>query len=236
MVLPPPPLPPPPPPPLTEIADPRTRITQFVNAYDGGDCFFVEPLMVEDGDATLLGLGTSTSPSKTPLSFDVLNDRFKRQFGFEAEIGVYVVMAEQCPAVNFLSRTRNKAGAAPRLEVDATGLRSTPSGPLTGSVAEIGDRLVELLLVADDGYVHNLTGRLKQSGNTKTFSFTPVQDNPGPPQPQLLFAIASSRPLDALKLPQGRSRAEQVFAQLEAEILQRGQTVNVSWKWFSLEK
>ena len=234
-ILPAPPPPPPAPPPI-ELADPRTRITQFVNAYDGGDCFFVEPETVEDRDVRLLGLGASASPFETPRSFLVLNDKFKSQFGFEAEIGVYVVMTGQCPAVNFLSRIKNQPGTAPRLDIDASGLRNTPRTPLTGSIADFGDRHVELLLIDDEGYVHNVTGRLKQSGNTKTFFFTPAQDSPGPPQPQLLFVVASSSPLDALKLSQDKSPAEQVFAQAQNEILRSGQTVNVSWKWFSLVK
>src|SRR5215467_2717583 len=232
-VLPAPPPPPPPPPPI-ELADPRTRITQFVDAYDGGDCFFVEPEMVEDRDVRLLGLGASASLFETPRSFLVLNDKFKSQFGFEAEIGVYVVMAGQCPAVNFLSRMKNQPGTAPRLDIDASGLRNTPQTPLTGSIADFGDRHVELLLIDDEGKVHNVTGKLKQSGNAKTFSFMPTQDSPGPPQPQLLFVVASSSPLAALQLSEPKSPADQVFANAQTEILRSGQTVNVSWKWFSL--
>ncbi len=224
--------------PIREPARPPTdlrhRITEFLDAYDGGGCFFVEPVTVEDGDASLEGFGTSASPSVPPASFELLDREFERQFRFEARIGVHWVTPEQCPAVNFLSRTRKQPGTAPRLEIDASALRG--GGSLTGSIAEFGDRHVELLLVGDDGYVSYATKLLRSTGGTKTFSFRPRQDKPGPPQPQLLFAIASSKPLETLKLLPDGSRAEQVFAQVLAEMLRSGQTLNVAWKLFMLEK
>jgi serine/threonine protein kinase len=223
--------------PLRPPTDLRRRITEFLDAYDGGDCFFVEPVTVEEGDAYLEGLGTSASPSDAPASFELLDREFERQFKFEARIGVHWVTPEQCPAVNFLSRTRKQPGVAPRLDIDASGLRGDgPRTALTGAVAEFGERHVELLLIADDGYVFNVTEYLKPTGNTDTFSFKPRKNDPGPPRPQLLFAIASSKPLQALKLPPDGSRADQVFAQVLAEALRSGQTLNVGWKHFMLEK
>jgi serine/threonine-protein kinase len=206
----------------------RERIIDFVNTYDGGDCFFVLPETIEDGKATLEGLGSSVAP------FDVFDYEFRRQLEFEPFVGVHQVTPEQCPAVSFLSRTKNQRGTAPRLDINTAGLRG--GDPLTGSVAEFGDRHVELLLVADDGYVFNLTARLKPSGNAKTFSFKIGKNNPGPPRPQLLVVVLSSKPLEALKLPQNGSPAEQVFLQVLAEALQTGQTLNVGVKYFMLEK
>jgi serine/threonine-protein kinase len=213
--------------------DLRQRIAEFLDAYDGGGCFFVEPVTVGDGDAYLEGLGTSASPSVPPASFELLDREFERQFGFEARIGVHWVTPEQCPAVNFLSRTRKQPGTAPRFEIDASALRG--GGSLTGSIAEFGDRHVELVLIDDNGYVSYATKLLRSAGDTKTFSFRPRLDKAGPPQPQLLFAIVSSKPLETLKLLPDGSRAEQVFAQVLAEMLRSGKTLNVAWKLFMLE-
>jgi serine/threonine-protein kinase len=214
--------------------DLRQRITEFLDAHDGGDCFFVEALTVGDGDAYLEGLGTSASPSVPPASFELLDREFERRFGFEARIGVHWVTPEQCPAVNFLSRIRKQPGTTPRFEIDASGLRG--GGFLTGSVAEFGDRYVELLMIGDDGYVSYATKFLRSTGDTKSFSFRPRQDKSGPPLPQLLFAIASSKPLETLKLLPDGSRADQVFAQVLTEMLRSGQTLHVAWKLFTLEK
>src|SRR5262249_51251670 len=54
-------------------ADLRQRITEFLDAYDGGGCFFAEPVTAGDGDAYLEGFGTSASPSVPPASFELLD-------------------------------------------------------------------------------------------------------------------------------------------------------------------
>jgi hypothetical protein len=208
-------------------ADPKDRINQFVGAYDGGDCFFVAPVTVAEGKATLEGYGSSVAP------FEILDYEFKRQNGFEASIGVHQVTPAQCAAVSFLSRSRNLRGPAPRLDISAAALRS--GGALTGTVADFGTRNVDLLLVADDGFVHNLTSMLKPMGDTKSFNIRMQKTDAGPAQPQLLIAIVGAKPLEALK-PAQLGSAEQVFTQLLAESLQSGQSLNVSAKYFKLEK
>jgi eukaryotic-like serine/threonine-protein kinase len=206
------------------------RTTEFLTAYDGGDCFFITPERLSDNPRSrdVDGLGSSVAP------FDVLSYEFQRQFNFEAAIGLHQVTAEQCPAVNFLFRTRNQPGTAPRLDIDRAGLNQDPA-VLTGSVAEFGDRHVELLLITDDGYVLNATEHLRAASRTMTFSIK-LDKTPGPPGPQLVFAIASSKPLKALSLPPNGLRADQVFSQVLAEASQGGLTLNVSAKYFLLEK
>jgi serine/threonine-protein kinase len=144
------------------------------------------------------------------------------------------VTPEQCPAVNFLSRTKNEPGVAPQLDIDATAL-ANGGMRIAGSITEFGDRPVELLLITDDGVVSKVTEPLKQSGDIKTFSFRLVKDRDSPPG-QLLFVVASSKPIEALKLPPSGSPAEQVFTRALAEKLQTRQTFNVSWKYFRLVK
>jgi serine/threonine-protein kinase len=209
--------------------DLRQRITEFLDTYNGGGCFYVGHVTIEGGDARLEGLGVSQTP------FDALYSEFVRQFGGDPTIAWGPVTPEQCPAVNFLSRTKNEPGVAPWLDIDAAAL---PNGGLriTGSIAEFADRYVELVLISDDGIVSKLMEPLKQSGNIKTFSFGLVKENLGSPPGQLLFVVASSKPLEALKLPPAGLPAEQVFTRTLAEKLQARQTVNVGWRYFRLEK
>jgi len=209
--------------------DLRQRTTEFLDTYDGGGCFFVGHVTIQDGEAWIEGLGTSRTP------FDALYSEFVRKFGGDPTIAWGVVTPEQCPAVNFLSRTKNEPVAAPRLDIDATAL---PDGGLriTGSIAEFADRYVELLLISDDGIVSKPMEPLQQSGKTKTFAFRLRKEKVDAPPGQLLLAVASSKPLQALKLPPDGLPAEQVFTRLLAEKLQTGQTVNVGWRYFRLEK
>jgi len=215
-----------PPRPPTDL---RKRITEFLDDYNGGDCFFLGHITVGPGDASLEGLGTSRIP------FDALYSEFIRQFGGDPSIAFGQVTPEQCPAVNFLSRTKNELGVAPRLDFDATAL---PDGGLriTGSIAEFADRYVELLLISDDGIVSKPMEPLQQSGNTKTFAFRLRKEKVDAPPGQLLLAVASSKPLQALKLPPDGLPAEQVFTRVLAEKLQTRQPVNVDWRYFRLVK
>jgi hypothetical protein len=208
--------------------DSRERTTEFLTAYNGGDCFFITPERLSEARVTrdVDGLGSAREP------FDDLVDEFKRRFGSEAEIGLNKVAPEQCPAVNFLYRTRNQPGTAPRLDIVTTGLVQDPP-MLSGLVSEFGERHVEVLLIPDDGYVLSVTERLKPTSNGKTFTIG-LRKIAGPPRPMLVFAIASSKPLQALNLPTN-ARGAEVFPRLLTEASQRSLTLNVRARFFLLE-
>jgi serine/threonine-protein kinase len=218
-------------------------VEDFVNAFDGGDCLFVVPTVVNKNDAVLEGYGNKPDEPLTRL-----NEEFTRVFKFEATIVGRKVTPEQCPAVNFLWRMRNQRSPVPRLDIAATVVRSAnpltdtlsvKSGDyLTGAVAEFGNRNVDLLLVADDGKVDSLSDKLISQEYGKTFNAGLRRNNPGPPQPQLLLAVIAAKPLEALKPSQPGSRdlgpADKLFPKLLAEALQTLQSLNVSFKYFWL--
>ena len=213
-------------------SDPAERIRQFVTSYDGGDCFFVAPVAVAEGSATLEGYGRSATP------FAVLDFEFKRANGFEASVGYHAVTPQQCGAISFLARLRNQRGPAPRLDVSAGNLRS--NGYVSGFVADFGNRNVELLMVDHEGIVLSLTTLLKGDGDSKSFTINLKRGDAGPPKLQLLFALVTSKPLEALKPPQPGSlelgTADQVFARITDEASKSGQSVSGSIKSFNLEK
>jgi len=203
------------------------QITRFINQYDGGDCFLATPVAVADGKATIEGYGSSVVP------FELLNFDFKRANGFEADIGVRQVTQAQCPAIAFLARLRGERGSAPKIDLTATNVRT--GVPLAGSVSGYGTRNVELLLVSDDGMVHNLSGMLKASGDSKSFNIRMQRTDDGGGQPQLLLAVSTAQPLDALKSTQPMA-SDQVFPQVLAEAAQKGQVLNASSRYFKLDK
>jgi hypothetical protein len=212
-------------------SDPKDRIDQinrFVDAYDGGDCFFATPVLVAEHQATLESYGSAVAP------FEKLGNEFKRNFGFEAFIRAHRVTPAQCGAVNFLSRMRNQRGPVPSLDVGGgTTLHSGET--LTGTIADFGNREVALLLVANDGSVRNLTNTLRTTGNGRSFSIPVQKSSSERAEPDLLLAIAASKPLDALtRVPLGS--ADQVFGRVLAEVERDGQAVSVSAKFFTLEQ
>jgi hypothetical protein len=183
--------------------------------------------MVAEGKTMLEGFGNSVAP------FEVLDYELKRQNGFDATIAFRQVTQPQCAAVTFLSQLRNQRGLAPRLDIFTANLKS--SGELTGSVADFGDRNVDLLLVAEDGSVHKLTSMLRGIGDTKLFSLRMQPTNSGSAQPQLLLAIVSSRALEALRSAEPGT-ADQVFPQILNEALLTGQGLNVTATYFRSDK
>ncbi|HSV22320.1 MAG TPA: hypothetical protein VLJ17_04750, partial [Xanthobacteraceae bacterium] len=103
--------------------------------------------------------------------FHVLDRVFFREFGFEANIDINLVRPAQCPAVTFVSSTRDLSAATPRryiaIDIDESKLKT--DGVLMGSIAGIGGGNFYLLLVADDGNVRNLTRPLKSNGTASSF-------------------------------------------------------------------
>jgi len=212
--------------------DAGQRIARFLTSYQGGDCFFAAPVKVADDRASIDAYFATTAP------FEMLQNDFKRATGFDATVNALRVTPQQCAAITLLSRLRGAPAAAPRLDISAATLRS--GSTMNGTVAGFGDRAVELLLVADDGLVYNMTSRLTPGADgTRTFGFAIKLVEPGTARPQLLLVVASGRPLDALK--PGRTgaaslgAADDVFARAQNEARQTGQMIAASARYFRLE-
>jgi hypothetical protein len=200
------------------------RITNYIDAYDGGDCFFITPLAVGDISASIEGYGSSLAP------FETLDDAFKRTMGFEADIGVRQVTPPQCPAVTFLNRTRRTGVSKPRLDIE-------PNQPrvgqlLSGTVGAAGSRELALLLVHHDGVVDNLSKLLKSAAAVQSFKLRVEHGGEGS-QPELLILIASASPLTALKSSEPVT-ADKLFPALTAEAVRLGTAVSATAKYIKL--
>ncbi len=203
-------------------------IKRYVEQYDGGDCFFVAPVAVSERFATIEGFGASVR------AFEALNSAFKRDIGFVPDVGMRVVTEAQCPAITFLSRLRGERARAPRLEIDNIHLRS--GDYLSGNVSGFGGRNIELFLVSDGGTVQNVTNLLKPGTDAKTFDIgMSRKEGPAGEQPQLLIAVASPRPIPALR-PPGPVSANQFFQTVLAEEARNSQGLAASAKYFQLDR
>jgi hypothetical protein len=202
------------------------EIIRYVEEYDGGNCFYVVPVAINESEAALEGYGVSTRP------FSFLDTAFRREIGFEAAIGVRVVTPAQCPAITFLARLRGTG--APHLHIDGSALR--PGDTLTGTVVGYGNRNVELLLVSDTGIAENMSHLLKPHPEGKSFDIAMLRRaGASGGQPQLLIAIASPRPLEALRLDAPLA-AERIFPALLNEATRTGQALAAMARYFKLEK
>jgi serine/threonine-protein kinase len=209
------------------VAATAAKIRDFVDRYNGGDCFFVSAVAIGDTAAALEGFGASAEP------FTVLDADFRRAIGFEADIGVRQVTKPQCPAIGFLQRLRSERSRAPRLDIERDGLRN--GDVLSGMIDRYGDRNVDLVLVSDSGTVQQLSQLLKPGTDAKTFKIGMKRsDSGGGRQPQLLIAIATASPLASLA-PAQPVAAEEFFRNVLDEAARSRQPVSATGRYFMLE-
>jgi eukaryotic-like serine/threonine-protein kinase len=203
------------------------EVTRYIAEYDGGDCFYVTPVAVTANSAAIDAFGASPGP------FQAFDEAFLRAVGFEAQIGLRKVNTAQCPVVSFVSRVNDQGGQAPRLQIKEDTLRSGQF--LSGSVDNFGQRHVDLLLVSDDGAVHNLAVATKRVGTLLTFNLKieNTRRTPGA-KPQVLVALATERPLPLLASRTPLS-ADKLFPMILEEATRTGQTIGASVKYFRLD-
>jgi hypothetical protein len=203
------------------------KIVRYVLQYDGGNCFFVAPVEVNELSATLQGYGASRQP------FETLDRAFQHQNGFEATIDVRLVLPAQCPAVDFLGRLRGAVGA-PNLRVESDRLSVDDS--LTGVVDRDGGSNIALLLVTDSGAVLNVSYLLKPDPADKTFTMTRADiRNAAAGQPQLLIAVATLKPFEALRFDRPVA-ADRLFPALLSEAVRTSQGIAATARYFKLER
>jgi serine/threonine-protein kinase len=204
-------------------------VRRFIQQYDGGDCFFITPIAIGASAAVVEGFGASTTP------FDLLDKAFKKTQGFEASIGVRLITQPQCPAVTFLNRLRGDGSRAPRIALGSVKLR--PGETLAGNVENFANRVVELLLIGDDGQVQNMSYVLKPGTDALSFSIDMPRsdDASGANVPQLIMAVTTPRVLDSLRQPRAMP-ADQFFLQALSEAQRTNVTINASARYFIVQK
>ncbi len=207
--------------------DATSRVVQvrnFVERYDGGDCFFVMPVAVSQSAAVIEGYGESTG------RFQAFVDGFKREQGFEPSVGIRQVTQDQCPAVQFLSQLHGDQSRAPRITLATTDVKNGET--LSGTIENFENGVLEILLVTDKGQIRNLSNLLKPSLDSMSFSIG-LQSGDNSVRPQLLLALSSSQSLGLLKQPQ-LGRADEFFGKLLSEARRNNVTVAGAVRYFKL--
>ncbi|MBR1232058.1 serine/threonine-protein kinase [Bradyrhizobium sp. AUGA SZCCT0182] len=202
---------------------------RFLQQYDGGDCFFIMPVAVGSSAAVVEGFGASTT------AFEALDRSFKKSQGFEASIGIRLVTPPQCPAITFLNKVRGDVARAPRISLGSVKIR--PNETLTGNVENFANRVVELLLVSEDGQVQNLSYYLRPGTDALSFSIEMKRSESGLGSnvPQLIMAVATPRVLDSLRQPRP-TPADQFFLQVLSEAQRTNLNINASARYVTIQK
>jgi hypothetical protein len=204
------------------------RYLQYVQGYEGGQCFFLRNISGPGTGRLIQGIGTQVQP------FETFYADFKRDNGIEAQINLALVTPFQCPAITFLrSLQRDRLEGKPAyLEIEQDSLRA--GDPLRGSTDKWSGLVLELLLVDETGRLHNVTSQLDPDPNKFSFELRwPTRSSPAR-QPQMLLAINSTARLDAFRFDQS-DHADHIFGRALKEARDKGLMLGISPIVFWLE-
>jgi serine/threonine-protein kinase len=175
------------------------------------------------------GFGTSVEP------FNKMAQAYKNDNGMEPNIGVHQVDQRQCAIVDFLQNIRSMAKNDPALALSRDVLKV--GDVLSGTISKVGNREVYLYLVTNEGVVYSLDALWKQrktTGDSSVFGMKlfPTTDDPMPkPHPHLIFAIASSKPINSAKISDP-VLASALFPVISNEIKSSGDEVGAAVGYF----
>jgi serine/threonine-protein kinase len=199
---------------------------RYISAYDGGACFFAAAMEVGDGSASVEAFAESIPP------VEALDASFKRDNGFEAQIGFRQVTAAQCPAVDFLRAVRPESGRAPTVALESHMVHD--GSPLLGRIGNVENRSLAVLLVTDEGAVHNLSDTVRAESGSATFAVSLHAGASGDRvKPLLIMVIASPAPLSSLA-PASMPPAPELFPRVADEARRSG-GVSAALEYLKLE-
>ncbi|MGQ0484955.1 MAG: hypothetical protein ACT4SY_06345 [Hyphomicrobiales bacterium] len=176
------------------------RMRNFVRFYDGGACFFAVPVAFDGQRPRIDGFGSDAGPI---LTFGV---ELRRALGIDAEIVVRQITGEQCPAIGFIGGLLKSR--LPELLVQLASDRIASGQELRGTVDRVHLPWLSLLLVDDDGMVHDISSYLSKTQVEWSFAAPLYVTAQGRERNQLIVAIAASRALDRLTLTRPTAGSE----------------------------
>jgi len=170
---------------------PVDKASAFIGGFDGGACFLVRPLPGAVSARALQGVGVERAP------FERFDAGYTREVGVEPQLGLRLIAAAECPALDLIRLGSANGAAAPRI-----GLTSYDVGrgkPLAGTISGLAGRRLSLLLIDNDGVAHRLETKAAAGGDSATFSAPLVADASSIGPLQIVLAIVSAKPIAALE-------------------------------------
>ena len=170
---------------------PLDKGSAFIGAFDGGACFLVRPLPGAASAAALQGVGLKLAP------FERFDAGYTREVGVEPQLGLRLIAAAECPALDLIRLGSANGAAALRIALASYDVGR--GRPLAGTISGVAGRRLALLLVDNDGVAHRLEAKALPGGDSASFSVPLVADASSIGPLQIVLAIASARPIVALE-------------------------------------
>lgn len=199
--------------------------SRYVQAYDGGDCFFLNPIDVTERRADIEGFGADVAP------FEAFDAAFKRTLGFEANIAVRLLAPAQCPLPAFL-RQVDRGDSSLRLSLASVNVRSGQT--VSGSVEGFGPGAVDVIVLDHEGRVESVAPSLSRIGSRAEFVLQVADADRQTRRPKVVIAISSPQRLETLALQAPVAGAD-FFPRLLAEARSRNVPITVAVKYLRID-
>jgi len=192
-----------------------SKIAEFIRQFEGGDCFLAVPAATSRRTAEVEGYGLGKE------QFDEL-DRAIQANGLKAKIDVRLITKAQCAALAFIRPPLSFIADPQSLDVKRAKLQM---GDTLEAAAGAAAANLSLLIVDDEGIVHDVSNQLRPSAKGREFAMR--LQTVHLPHTWLLIAIASPQHIGALTSVQSAA-AKDFFPSLGAEIKQLAKRPDVS--------
>ncbi len=184
--------------PQVAALEPIDKAARFLSGFDGGPCFLARVAAAGDstaaGGAAAHGAIAIEGVGSQKQVFERFYESFIRDVGVEPMFVVRLIAPPQCPAINLIAAHGDRA--APTIKLAAY---DVPRGkPLAGSIGALAGRSLDVLMISNDGLAYKIVSRALAGDQSAPFSVPITPDAGSLGALQILVAIASPKPLDAL--------------------------------------
>ncbi|MBO0904362.1 serine/threonine-protein kinase [Jiella sonneratiae] len=209
-----------------EAVDDTARFVDFIQRFDGGDCFYAVPADVSDTTVRIEAYATGPDVAARLMRM------FKARFGIEPDIGIRPVAPPQCAAVDFASARRRERQVRPAVELAADVISSGET--IEANIADIGSRAVVVLFVDSLGFVQDASSAVKRRGDDARLKLY-FRLKRQAPERQLMVVLTAEAPFAAL-LPELPAPARAVFPRLDERLKREGRSVAVGLRPFRIDE
>jgi hypothetical protein len=206
--------------------DPSLRMANFIRDYNGGFCFFAVPRALDSPKPRIEGFGSR------PDLIRLFGEAFRRALGVEPELGVRQITELQCPALGFVGTVLKSH--IPEITVRLAADTIANGDELRGALDGIRLSHVSLLLVDDDGVVHDVSQYLRRTVDGLEFAAPIHLTGEGERRNQLIVSVAADRELGFMKTTKS-SLSEGYFLSVIAQARSSGAEISVGLSAFQVE-
>jgi serine/threonine protein kinase len=199
------------------------KIEQVIQSFDGGSCFLAIPHEYGARDVEISGYGRQAP-------FESLDAEIQRVANVNPRIEVREVPQELCPALDLARKFTGFDGPPLKMVIESKKLRN--GDQLAGKIETTAPSIL-VLIVDEEGIVHDVTAQLHDASGTKDFAMKLALKANRRLLRMLLIAIASSQDLGGLEA--SGNAAKLVFASLEARLAGLPKPPTIAVEFASLE-